>query len=59
MPDWLIPLIVLSAFLSFIVFAFRQGDKVKPRKSQYGDDFSASGLSGPGGDGGTGGHSSH
>ena len=59
MPDWLIPLIVLSAFLSFIVFAFRQGFKVKPRKSQYGDDFSASGLSGPGGDGGTGGHSSH
>ena len=30
MPNWLIPLICLIAFLGFIGFAFRQGAKVLP-----------------------------
>jgi hypothetical protein len=37
MPYWLIPLIVLCAFLGFIGFAFRQGDKLKPGKTQQWD----------------------
>jgi len=33
MPNWLLPLLALVAIVGFIAFAFRQGTKVKPDKS--------------------------
>lgn len=34
MPNWLLPVIALVAIVAFIVFAFRQGLKVKPDKDK-------------------------
>jgi hypothetical protein len=42
MPDWLGPLLALCALGGFIVFAFRQGTKVKPAKDNP-DNWQGSG----------------
>jgi hypothetical protein len=47
MPDWLGPLLALCALGGLIVFAFRQGTKVKPDKDNP-DNWQGSGGQGPG-----------
>ncbi|MGH6643431.1 MAG: hypothetical protein ACRED3_12125 [Bradyrhizobium sp.] len=42
MPGWLGPLLALCALVGFIVFAFRQGTKVKPDKDNP-DNWQGSG----------------
>jgi hypothetical protein len=51
MPDWLLPLLALTAIVGFIGFAFRQGTKVKPSGDRH-DAWTGDGVHhGPGGDG--------
>lgn len=49
MPHWLIPAIIMTALIAFIVFAFRQGMKVKPSGDKA--DYGPLGGGGPGPDG--------
>ena len=54
MPDWLGPLLALCALGGFIVFAFRQGTKVKPNSDGNPDN-----SLGGGGDASHGGSDGH
>jgi hypothetical protein len=38
-PHWLIGLAIFAALASFIVFAFRQGQRVKPDQNKKSDDW--------------------
>jgi cbb3-type cytochrome oxidase subunit 3 len=49
MPNWTGPILVSIAFVAFIVFAFRQGTKVSPDRTDNGGS-DLPGISG-GGDG--------
>jgi hypothetical protein len=55
MPNWLGPLLALSALVGFIGFAFRQGTKVKPDKDGNPDNS----VGGGGGDVSHGGSDGH
>jgi hypothetical protein len=49
MPNWIGPLLGLIAFVAFIVFAFRQGTKISPdRTDNGGSDLPGMGSGGDG-----------
>ena len=60
MPNWIVPLLVFVALVGFIGFAFRQGMRVKPDKTNP-DNWQGSGggcaSPGDGSHDGFGGHS--
>jgi hypothetical protein len=45
-PHWLIRLTIFLAAGAFIVFAFRQGQQIKPDRNKRADDWQTGGNSG-------------